>query len=298
MLCTVNNAAIVTAEKLPTFILYETLEKDILRVTVSVTPDSSSAGTIKMDYNKEHLIFKNIVADSENASSVLVNPDSKGLIALNFMNINGDLSGNTNLAVIEFILKSNEFSAEDIFSNSFRLYDIDGNTLSDNTTAKLSYIIDKKSLSENNISVIKQEIQNDVDDIEKQKTKSNDNKNFSATDTKSSTSFVQDSENETGISSTESISQDNQNTISYIENNDENSERKNSFTVDNEQTTTTDTQILFAGTEKSEETLSNDTSDKKSEYVWGFGMILLIAIIIIILRMIRKRVMKNHIKPL
>ena len=49
--------------------------------------------------------------------------EESGLIAVNFFNTEGLVSGNTNLAEVKFKIKGDSFSKDNIGINNFKLYD-------------------------------------------------------------------------------------------------------------------------------------------------------------------------------
>ena len=133
----------VSAENEPTYFIDEKISDDrTVSVKLSFTPDVAAAGTIKLTYNTDSLELKSAVKGSADAQMINVNSKENRSISVNFLNAYGAVTGNTELAVIEFSLKADRFSAEDISFDSFKLYDIDSELLSDNTTTELIYSFD------------------------------------------------------------------------------------------------------------------------------------------------------------
>ena len=80
---------------------------------------------------------------------VNINPDEEGIISLNFLNAQGVVGGNTELAVITFSLNKDKFYKDAIYADSFKLYDIDSKLISDNTAADLKYSLNTKNAPQN-----------------------------------------------------------------------------------------------------------------------------------------------------
>ena len=141
---------IVYADEKPTFILDETVNSDgTITAILSFTPDVSAAGTIKLGYDTDVLELKSAVQGSLNVQMVNINPDEEGIVSLNFLNAQGVVGGNTELAVINFSLKNNKFNENTIYAESFKLYDIDSKLISDNTTVDLKYSLNTKNAPQN-----------------------------------------------------------------------------------------------------------------------------------------------------
>ncbi len=141
---------IVYADDKPTFILDETVNSDsTITAILSFTPDVSAAGTIKLGYDTDVLELKSAVQGSLNVQMVNINPDKEGIVSLNFLNAQGVVGGNTELAVITFSLKNDKFNENTIYAESFKLYDIDSKLISDNTTVDLKYSLNTKNAPQN-----------------------------------------------------------------------------------------------------------------------------------------------------
>ena len=170
----------VLAENEPTYFVGEKINSDsTVSVTLSFTPDVAAAGTIKLTYNTDSLELQSADKGSANAQMINVNAKENGIISVNFLNAYGAVTENTELAVIVFSLKANQFSAEDISFDSFKLYDIDSNLLSDNTTTELIYSVDQDNapsdieIVSKQPSNLQQSVQNDVSNIQSSVTAEN-----------------------------------------------------------------------------------------------------------------------------
>lgn len=172
--------AAVSAENEPTYFIDEKISDNrTVSVKLSFTPDVAAAGTIKLTYNTDSLKLKSAVKGSADAQMINVNAKKNGIISVNFLNAYGAVTENTELAVIEFSLKADKFSSEDISFDSFKLYDIDSNLLSDNTTVELIYSVNQDDepsdieIVSKQPSSLQQSVQNDVSNIQSSVTAEN-----------------------------------------------------------------------------------------------------------------------------
>ena len=170
----------VSAENAPTYFVEEQINSDsTISIRLSFTPNVAAAGTIKLAYNTNSLELQSADKGSADAQMININAKENGIISVNFLNAYGAVTENTELAVIVFSLKANQFVAEDISFDSFKLYDIDSNLLSDNTTTELIYSVDQDN-APSNIEIVsrqpsnlQQSVQNDVSNIQSSATAEN-----------------------------------------------------------------------------------------------------------------------------
>lgn len=163
----------VSAENEPTYFVDEQINSDsTVSVKLSFTPDVAAAGTIKLTYNTDSLELQSADKGSADAQMINVNAKENGIISVNFLNAYGAVTENTELAVIVFSLKANQLAAEDISFDSFKLYDINSNLLSDNTTTELIYSVDQDN-SPSDIEIVSKSqpilqpsVRNDVSSVE------------------------------------------------------------------------------------------------------------------------------------
>lgn len=134
------------AEILPTITITETVNNDsTVTVTVSFTPDVSAAGTINIKYNVDKLELISAENGAVKAQILNVNP-MNDCIVINYLNAQGNIKGDTETAVIKFKLIGNNFSVDDIISESFELYNINSELIADNTTSKANYVFNTPNL--------------------------------------------------------------------------------------------------------------------------------------------------------
>ena len=130
----------VFAQSLPSFTIKETINKDkTITALVSFTPKAAAAGTIKIKYNTDTLELLSAVRGSANTQTITINANEKGIFYANFLNAEGEVGGSTELAVLKFSIKSNNISADDIYAESFKLYDIYSKLISDNSKTNIIY---------------------------------------------------------------------------------------------------------------------------------------------------------------
>lgn len=172
-----------------TFYIDETLESDnTVRAVVSFPQDISAAGTIRLNYNTDVLELISAKKGSMSAQMINVNQTDDGTIVINYLNAYGAISDNTELAVLTFSLKTDTFSADDIYSDYFALYDLDSRLLGDETTTQLKYSINTDN-APSEISVVS-EVENSV----KPETSADvSDKKESGTESSKSESFAQNS---------------------------------------------------------------------------------------------------------
>ncbi len=137
----------VNAAEDPTFILDEKINADkTVTLSISCTPDVAAAGTIKLAYNEDRLRFVDASKGTMDATNITVNPKSAdNLICANFLKVDGPVTGDTNLIVVNFEITSGEFSQDDVVVANFKLYDIDSKLLTNDSTTDPVYKLDSKS---------------------------------------------------------------------------------------------------------------------------------------------------------
>lgn len=94
--------------------------------------------------------------------------EESGLIAVNFFNTEGLVSGNTNLAEVKFKIKGDSFSKDNIGINNFKLYDSNSELLSSNDNVAADFKLNAEGISKN-IKVI--EKADDECDLERKRSK-------------------------------------------------------------------------------------------------------------------------------
>ena len=138
----------VLADDKPTFGINEIIDTDSnVTTVVSFTPGKAAAGSIKIGYNTDILELISVKEGAANAQVININSKNKGEISINFLNSSGVVKGNTELAIIEFNLKFDRLSSNDVYAKSFELYDINSKLISDNTTTDLRYSINSQNMS-------------------------------------------------------------------------------------------------------------------------------------------------------
>lgn len=134
------------AEEEPTFILNQSIEGDHLVVMLSFTSGPCAAGTLKLYYNADVLELLSVEKIEAGIEVVNVNHvEGTQQIIVNFYNTYGPVEGDTRLAKMRFKIKKQPITGEELHENlyaeSFRLYDINSQLLSDNNSTKLTAIL-------------------------------------------------------------------------------------------------------------------------------------------------------------
>lgn len=143
---------VVFAETPPEISIKETIDNNnTVTALVAIPPDVSAAGTINIKYNSDKLKLISAEQGKANAQMINVNHENN-LIVINYLNAQGHITGNTEIAVIKLKLMSNNFSVGDIYAESFEIYNIDSELIADNTTANVNYTLDSDKV-QSNVSV-------------------------------------------------------------------------------------------------------------------------------------------------
>ena len=146
LICMINCIA-VFAEQRPTYYISEKIESDnTLSVTVSFTENMAAAGTIKLTYNQDKLTLLSAMKGSSKAQMITINDKEKGVVSVNFLNAEDVIKDDTNIAVLTFSIDSSEILANVISVESFKLYDLNSQLLSDNTTVEAVYNVDTEDI--------------------------------------------------------------------------------------------------------------------------------------------------------
>lgn len=251
------------AENEPTFIISETVNSDnTLTAVISFTPDVSAAGTIKIKYNKDTLELKSADEGSVSAQ-VTINSIKDSGVNINFMSVEEAVKGNTELAVIKFSIKSDEFSAEDIYSESFKLYDINSALLSDNTKTSLKYDINTENTNSASSTAAESKQESKIENSTESKSE-----NSSELNQLSSQNDDKTSENESIINSENENSEISENLensdISEISKNPEFSENENQNYISNSESSTPEQSSENKPSEVSENDTANNTNNKNT----------------------------------
>lgn len=135
----------VTADNDPTFYLDGKLEEKTLNVSVSFTPDVVAAGTIKLSYNTDALTLVSASQGSAEADTILLNTENKGMVVINFLNPIGPVKNNTELARLVFSVNSENLNENDLYAQSFKLYNINSELLSSDSTTNIVKKIESNS---------------------------------------------------------------------------------------------------------------------------------------------------------
>ncbi len=147
VLCCVLNCNYVFADNIPTYYISEKIDAEkTLTVKVSFTEDVAAAGTIKLSYNTEILKLLSAEKGTSKAQMITLNENELGTVSINFLNAEDVIKDDTNIAVLNFSINSDEISEYDIKAESFKLYNLDSNLLSDNTTTVPVYKLDKENM--------------------------------------------------------------------------------------------------------------------------------------------------------
>ncbi len=137
----------VLAEDRPTFGINEIIDSGSnVTAIVSFTPGKAASGSIKIGYNTKILKFVSVDKGASNAKTININSGKNGEISIDFDNAGGIVRGNTELAGIDFVLRSDRLSSDDVYAKSFVLYDDRGKLISDNKTADLMYSINSGNM--------------------------------------------------------------------------------------------------------------------------------------------------------
>lgn len=129
------------AKTWPIITVTETVNNDnTVNVSISITSDVSAAGTMNIKYDIDKLELISAEQGKVNAQMVNVHP-TKNLIVANYLNASGNIKDDTDIVIMKFKLKSNDFSIGDIFFESFEIYNIDSELIADNTTSEIDYKI-------------------------------------------------------------------------------------------------------------------------------------------------------------
>ncbi len=144
---TLYGSFFVIAEDRPTFGINEIIDSSSnVTAIVSFTPGKAASGTIKIGYDTKILKFVSVDKGASNAKTININSDKNGEISIDFDNAGGIVRGNTELAGIDFVLRSDRLSSDDVYAKSFALYDDRGKLISDNKTADLMYSINSGNM--------------------------------------------------------------------------------------------------------------------------------------------------------
>ena len=144
---TLYGSFFVLAEDRPTFGINEIIDSSSnVTAIVSFTPGKAASGTIKIGYDTKILKFVSVDKGASNAKTININSGKNGEISIDFDNAGGIVRGNTELAGIDFVLRSDRLSSDDVYAKSFALYDDKGKLISDNKTADLMYSINSGNM--------------------------------------------------------------------------------------------------------------------------------------------------------
>ncbi len=139
----------VNADTAPTFIIDEKASGENLTAVVSFTPGQCAAGTIKLSFNTDTLEYVSFEQLGFEIGNVNVNyMEESKIIAINFFNTYGEVSGDTRLAEISFRIKGDRISSSEISVDSFKLYDINSSLLSEGDSTPAEITFDSKNILE------------------------------------------------------------------------------------------------------------------------------------------------------
>ena len=147
VLCCVLNCNYVFADNIPTYYISEKIHSDkTLTATISFTENAAAAGTIILSYNTDRMELLSAEKGTSKAQMITLNDNEPGVVTINFLNAEDVIKDDTNIAVLEFSINSDEISEYEIKAESFKLYNLDSKLLSDNTTAVPVYNFDKEDM--------------------------------------------------------------------------------------------------------------------------------------------------------
>lgn len=256
---------VVFAETPPEISIKETIDNNnTVTALVTIPPDVSAAGTINIKYNSDNLKLISAEQGKANAQMINVNHENN-LIVINYLNAQGHITGNTEIAVIKLKLMSNNFSVGDIYAESFEIYNIDSELIADNTTANVNYTLDSDK-AQSNVS---------VDSTPPQQTGAGSEQSTDSSSDSDKSATESSAKNSTDDSDSESTNVNVNSASSASENSKPNSENSNISDAD-----------LSSGSIEKSDVLSynndNSTSVSKNSEAENHSNVILISILIAI----------------
>lgn len=261
---------VVFAETPPEISIKETVDNNnTVTALVAIPPNVSAAGTINIKYNADKLKLISAEQGKANAQMINVNHE-KNLIVINYLNAQGHITGNTEIAVIKLKLMSNNFSVGDIYAESFEIYNIDSELIADNTTANVNYTVDSDK-AQSNVS---------IDSTPPQQTGAGSKQSTDSSSDSDKSAPESSAKNSTGDSDSESTNENVNSASSASENSKSNSEISNISDADLSSDSIEKSDALSDNNDNSTIISKNSESEKHSNVILT-SILIVISVVIV-----------------